>query len=136
MERRLPCPERIVDMVGFGFGMGACGGFAITFVRGLRDNPAGHRISGAFSTARYRAPQLGGTFAMWSGLFHLFECGVAQRHRDPNGARSSIDGAICGFLTAGVLSFRSGPRLAAMNAMSGGFCILLVDVFTGHLRFT
>eukprot|EP00418_Pyrodinium_bahamense_P008083 CAMPEP_0179104214 /NCGR_PEP_ID=MMETSP0796-20121207/48330_1 /TAXON_ID=73915 /ORGANISM="Pyrodinium bahamense, Strain pbaha01" /LENGTH=136 /DNA_ID=CAMNT_0020802149 /DNA_START=107 /DNA_END=514 /DNA_ORIENTATION=- len=129
--RRLPCPERIVDMVGFAFGVGCCGGFGLTFARGLRDHPRGHRFSGAFAAAQARAPQLGSTFALWSGLFHAFECAVSQRHADPTGARSSVDAAACGFLTAGVLSLRLGPAAAAVNAVVGGLCVVFVDVISG-----
>eukprot|EP00439_Symbiodinium_sp_Y106_P086424 s383_g33.t1 len=132
--RRLPCPERIIDMVGFAFGCGTLGGFGMTFTRSLRDHPKGHRFSGALAAAQARAPQLGSTFALWSGLFHAFECAVSQRHLDPQGARSSIDAALCGFLTAGVLSVRQGPRVASMNAAVGAFCVALVDVVSGTAR--
>lgn len=131
MERRLPCPERVIDMVGFAFGAGSCGGFGLTFFRTLRDFPKGHRLSGAFRAAQSRAPQLGSTFAMWSGLFHSFDCVVSQRHSDPQGARSSVDAAVCGFLTAGTLSLRSGPRVASMNAMVGAFCVAFIDIVSG-----
>jgi len=134
-RQRLPCPDRIIDMVGFAFGVGCCGGFGLTFVRGLRDYPKGHRMSGAFAAAQSRAPGLGGTFAMWSGLFHTFECAISQRHADPNGTRSSVDAAMCGFLTAGVLSMRFGPRAASTNAVVGGALILFVDVITGTASF-
>eukprot|EP00440_Ansanella_granifera_P006548 gb/GFBE01007098.1/.p1 GENE.gb/GFBE01007098.1/~~gb/GFBE01007098.1/.p1 ORF type:complete len:123 (+),score=11.78 gb/GFBE01007098.1/:1-369(+) len=122
-------------MVGFAFGVGACGGFCLTFARSLRDQPKGYRISGALSAARSRAPQLGSTFALWSGLFHSFECAVSQRHANPEGARSSVDAAMCGFLTAGVLSMRQGPRAAALNALTGGFCVVFVDIVSGTARY-
>mmetsp|Transcript_7828 Transcript_7828/g.17189 ORF Transcript_7828/g.17189 Transcript_7828/m.17189 type:complete len:140 (+) Transcript_7828:85-504(+) len=128
-DHRLPCPERVVDMMGYAFGVGSIGGFCYTFVHGLRNNPSGHRISGAFATARSRAPHLGGTFAMWSGIFHAFECGVTKRHGDVEPQRRSIvDAGICGFLTAGLLSVRQGPRAASTNAVVGGLCVVLVDV--------
>ncbi|CAK9004385.1 unnamed protein product [Durusdinium trenchii] len=133
-SRRLPCPERIVDMVGFAFGAGACGGFCMTFVRSLRNFPKGHRLAGAFAAAQTRAPQLASTFAMWSGLFHSFDCAVSQRHLDPQGARSSVDAACCGFLTAGVLSLRQGPRAASLNALFGAFCVGFIDVVSGNAR--
>mmetsp|Transcript_121610 Transcript_121610/g.190804 ORF Transcript_121610/g.190804 Transcript_121610/m.190804 type:complete len:136 (+) Transcript_121610:99-506(+) len=132
--RRVPCPERVIDMVGFAFGVGCCGGFGMTFARGLRDNPKGHRLSGAFSAAQARAPKLGSTFAIWSGFFHCFECAISQRHADPDGARSSVDAAACGFLTAGLLSIRFGPVAAATNALVGGFCVALVDFVSGAHR--
>mmetsp|Transcript_9805 Transcript_9805/g.17735 ORF Transcript_9805/g.17735 Transcript_9805/m.17735 type:complete len:141 (+) Transcript_9805:137-559(+) len=128
VEQRLPCPQRVVDMMGYAFGVGCCGGFAYTFVHGLRNNPSGHRVSGAFGAARARAPQLGGTFAMWSGIFHCFECAVSKRHGDVEPQRRSvIDAGICGFLTAGLLSVRQGPRAASTNAVVGGLCVVLVD---------
>mmetsp|Transcript_90160 Transcript_90160/g.160573 ORF Transcript_90160/g.160573 Transcript_90160/m.160573 type:complete len:139 (-) Transcript_90160:54-470(-) len=134
-ERRLPCPERIIDMVGFAFGAGSVGGFGWTFANSLRDHPKGYRFSGALSAAQTRAPQLGSTFALWSGIFHCFECAVSQRHANPQGARSSVDAAMCGFLTAGVLSMRNGPRSAASNAIVGGLCVMMVDVISGTARF-
>mmetsp|Transcript_43198 Transcript_43198/g.99593 ORF Transcript_43198/g.99593 Transcript_43198/m.99593 type:complete len:147 (+) Transcript_43198:65-505(+) len=126
---RLPCPVRIVDMMGYAFGVGCCGGFGTTFVQSLRNNPSGHRLSGAFAAARSRAPHLGGTFAMWSGIFHCFECAVVKRHGDVEPARRNIiDAGICGFMTAGLLSVRHGPRAASMNAVMGGFMVVLVDL--------
>eukprot|EP00933_Yihiella_yeosuensis_P059906 TRINITY_DN6169_c1_g2_i1.p1 TRINITY_DN6169_c1_g2~~TRINITY_DN6169_c1_g2_i1.p1 ORF type:complete len:137 (-),score=19.51 TRINITY_DN6169_c1_g2_i1:90-500(-) len=134
VEKRLPCPERIVDMVGFAFGVGCIGGFGLTFVNSLGNFPKGHKISGAFAAAQTRAPVLGSTFAMWSGLFHCFECAISRRHANPDGARSSVDAAACGFLTAGLLSIRSGPKAAASSALMGAFCVGLVDVATGNVR--
>eukprot|EP00747_Dinoflagellata_sp_TGD_P169971 gnl/TRDRNA2_/TRDRNA2_200312_c0_seq1.p2 gnl/TRDRNA2_/TRDRNA2_200312_c0~~gnl/TRDRNA2_/TRDRNA2_200312_c0_seq1.p2 ORF type:complete len:137 (+),score=7.19 gnl/TRDRNA2_/TRDRNA2_200312_c0_seq1:71-481(+) len=133
MERRLPCPERVIDMTGFAFGMGCCGGFGLTFARGLRDHPSGHRLSGAFFAAQARAPKIGQTFAIWSGSFHAFECAISQRHPDPAASRSTIDAAICGFLTAGLLSIRSGLRSASVNAVVGSFCVVLIDVISGNV---
>merc|ERR1719203_1138026 len=131
MERRMPCPERIIDMAGFAFGVGCCGGFALTFAQSLRHNPAGHRLSGALAAAQTRAPNMGHTFALWSGLFHTFECAVSQRHANPDGARSSADAGMCGFLTAGVLSLRLGPKAASTNAVVGGLMVLFVDAISG-----
>mmetsp|Transcript_64521 Transcript_64521/g.114707 ORF Transcript_64521/g.114707 Transcript_64521/m.114707 type:complete len:145 (+) Transcript_64521:92-526(+) len=131
-ERRLPCPERIIDMVGSAFGIGCCGGFALTFVRGFRDHPKGHRLSGAFAQAQSRAPILGSTFAVWSGLFHAFECVISQRHPDPNTARSAADAAACGFLTAGLLSIRYGPRAASTNAVFGGIAVFMIEKLVGR----
>merc|ERR1712224_856431 len=133
MERRQPCPERIIDMAGFAFGVGRCGGFCMTFARSLRHYPKGHRISGAFAAASTRAPQLASTFALWSGLFHTFECAISQRHRDPDGTRTLTDAAACGFLTGGLLELRKGPRAAAVSACMCAFFVAVVDAATGNV---
>uniref|UniRef100_A0A7S1AI36 Mitochondrial import inner membrane translocase subunit TIM22 n=1 Tax=Noctiluca scintillans TaxID=2966 RepID=A0A7S1AI36_NOCSC len=129
--RRLPCPDRIVDMVGSAFGVGCVGSFGVTFVGGLRNNPRGHRLSGAFASARARAPMVGGTFALWSLLFHSFECAVSMRHPGDTDHRSSVDGALCGFLTAGLLTVRYGARAASTNALMGGSMVAFIDFVTG-----
>eukprot|EP00929_Paragymnodinium_shiwhaense_P066908 TRINITY_DN33619_c0_g1_i1.p1 TRINITY_DN33619_c0_g1~~TRINITY_DN33619_c0_g1_i1.p1 ORF type:complete len:144 (-),score=9.94 TRINITY_DN33619_c0_g1_i1:76-507(-) len=134
VERRVACPERIIEMVGSAFGVGCCGGFCYNLATKWRDYPKGHRFAGAFAAAQTRAPQLATTFAMWSGIFHAFECVIEKRHGLPSDAviRSPLDAGACGFLTAGLLSIRFGARAASTNAVVGGVCVLLVDQVMGR----
>lgn len=48
---REPCPDRILDDIGGAFGMGAIGGGAIKYFKGLRDSPKGHRLAGGLDVS-------------------------------------------------------------------------------------
>lgn len=54
-----PCPGRIVDQTGAGFGMGCIGGFFHTLVTKRNDFPKGERFSGAFNAAKKKGPATG-----------------------------------------------------------------------------
>jgi hypothetical protein len=70
-----------------------------------------------------RAPVLGGNFAVWGGLFSVFDCSLAalRRKEDPWNAIAS------GALTGGVLAARAGRRAVVRNALLGGFVLALIE---------
>ncbi|KAL3582647.1 hypothetical protein D5086_016979 [Populus alba] len=43
---REPCPDRILDDIGGAFGMGAVGGSAFHFLKGVHNSPSGARLMG------------------------------------------------------------------------------------------
>lgn len=51
---REPCPDRILDDIGGAFGMGAIGGGALKYFKGLRDSPSGHRLAGGLDVRNLR----------------------------------------------------------------------------------
>ena len=51
---REPCPDRILEDAGGAFGMGAVGGSAYHFARGLYNSPNGHRLAGGATAAASR----------------------------------------------------------------------------------
>jgi mitochondrial import inner membrane translocase subunit TIM17 len=120
---REPCPHRIIDDVGGAFGMGAIGGSIWHSVKGARNSPRGARFRGAVDAVKLRAPVLGGSFAVWGGLFSSFDCllqGIRQKE-DPFNSIAS------GAITGGVLAMRSGPRAAGKSAVVGGILLALIE---------
>eukprot|EP00166_Cyanidium_caldarium_P003752 ctg_366.g209 len=95
---REPCPDRILDDVGGAFSMGAIGGTLWHFVKGARNSPRGQRFLGGVDAVKLKAPVLGGSFAVWGGLFSTFDCALSgvRGVEDPYNAIAS--GAITGGL--------------------------------------
>lgn len=115
---REPCPHRILDDLGGAFGMGAVGGGLWYFGKGAYNAPKGlpnrltggltararhaagvparttRRPDGAGQAMRFEAPRLGGSFAVWGGLFSAFDCTlVAVRKKASARARARRRGA-------------------------------------------
>eukprot|EP00475_Leptophrys_vorax_P003794 TRINITY_DN12217_c0_g2_i1.p1 TRINITY_DN12217_c0_g2~~TRINITY_DN12217_c0_g2_i1.p1 ORF type:complete len:282 (+),score=-27.73 TRINITY_DN12217_c0_g2_i1:69-914(+) len=116
---REPCPDRILDDVGGAFAMGALGGSAWHFIRGAKNSPRGERLLGGTQAVRLNGPRIGGSFAVWGGLFSTFDCSLVylRQKEDP------WNSIAAGFLTGGFLQLRAGPRSALQSAIFGG-CIL------------
>ncbi|OSX73684.1 hypothetical protein BU14_0331s0002 [Porphyra umbilicalis] len=75
-HKREPCPHRIIDDVGGAFAMGAIGGTIWHSIKGARSSPSGARFRGAIDAVKLRVPVLGGSFAVWGGLFSTFDCAL------------------------------------------------------------
>ncbi|KAK3259955.1 hypothetical protein CYMTET_31069 [Cymbomonas tetramitiformis] len=120
---RDPCPHRIIDDVGGAFGMGAVGGGLWNLVRGSMNSYKGARIAGGLEAVRREAPRLGGSFAVWGGLFSAFDCSLVaiRKKEDPWNSIAS------GFLTGGVLQIRHGPASALRHAMMGGVILGMIE---------
>lgn len=78
---REPCPDRILDDVGGAFGMGAVGGGLWHLISGARNSPSGYRVRGGLEAVRREAPRIGGSFAVWGGLFSTFDCSLVAIRR-------------------------------------------------------
>ena len=72
-----PCPGRIIDQTGAGFGMGCIGSFFFTLNSERKNFPKGERWSGALFRAKQRCLQTGSNFAHWAMLFTTFDCAFA-----------------------------------------------------------
>lgn len=103
--------------------MGAIGGSIWHFFRGARNSPQGARFIGAIDAVKVRAPAVGGSFAVWGGLFSTFDCALQgiRRKEDPWNAIAS------GALTGGALASRSGLRAAGKSAAVGGILLALIE---------
>ncbi|KAJ1296704.1 hypothetical protein BS78_01G322600 [Paspalum vaginatum] len=123
MMNRQPCPGRIVEDVGAAFGMGAVGGSAFHFAKGLYNSPNGHRLAGGATAARMQAPRVGGSFAVWGGLFCTFDCAMvyARRKEDP------WNSIVAGAATGGLLSVRQGLFVAGRSAAAGAGILALIE---------
>ena len=72
-----------------------------------------------------RAPIVGGNFAVWGGLFAVFDCTLATARRKEDPWNSILAGAA----TGGLLAARAGPKAAAKNAFVGGVLLALIEGF-------
>jgi len=120
---REPCPDRILDDIGGAFGMGAVGGSAFHFLKGLYNSPKGDRFVGATQAVRLNAPRVGGSFAVWGGLFSAFDCTMvyARQKEDP------WNSIVAGAATGGFLAMRQGFPASARAAAFGGILLALIE---------
>ena len=81
---------------------------------------------GAVTHVRNRAPLIGGSFAMWGGCFSTIDC-LMLYYRQKDDPFNAI---FSGFMTGGVLAFRSGPQAAFKNALIGGTMLCLIEGVT------
>ncbi|KAG6400407.1 hypothetical protein SASPL_137238 [Salvia splendens] len=120
---REPCPDRIFDDVGGAFGMGAVGGGAFHFLKGLYNSPKGERLIGGTQAVRMNAPRVGGSFAVWGGLFSTFDCTMVYMRQKEDPWNSIIAGAA----TGGFLQMRQGMGAASRSALFGGVLLALIE---------
>ncbi|XP_044472091.1 mitochondrial import inner membrane translocase subunit TIM17-2-like [Mangifera indica] len=120
---REPCPDRILDDVGGAFGMGAVGGAAFHFLKGIYNSPSGARLIGGTQAVRMNAPRVGGGFAVWGGLFSTFDCTMVYVRQKEDPWNSIIAGAA----TGGFLSMRQGFGAASRSAIFGGVLLALIE---------
>lgn len=120
---REPCPYRIVDDIGGAYAMGAFFGSMWHFVKGWRNSPSGASFAGGMEQMQVRAPIVGGNFAVWGGLFAVFDCTMSGLRQKEDPWNSIIAGAA----TGGLLAARAGPKAAAKNAVVGGILLALIE---------
>ncbi|KAK9275644.1 hypothetical protein L1049_022911 [Liquidambar formosana] len=120
---REPCPDRILDDIGGAFGMGAVGGSAFHFVKGIYNSPKGERLIGGSQAVRMNAPRVGGSFAVWGGLFSAFDCTMVYVRQKEDPWNSIIAGAA----TGGFLQMRQGLGAASRSAVFGGVLLALIE---------
>ncbi|XP_045813452.1 mitochondrial import inner membrane translocase subunit TIM17-2-like [Trifolium pratense] len=120
---REPCPDRIIDDIGGAFGMGAVGGSAFHFLKGLYNSPKGSRFVGASQAVHLNAPRVGGSFAVWGGLFSSFDCTMVYLRQKEDPWNSILAGAA----TGGFLSTRQGLAASARSAAFGGVLLALIE---------
>ena len=100
--RELPCPVRIVDDFGGAFSMGCLAGTIIHFIRGCWYSPKKERLYGGIMLLKKRAPVLGGSFALWGGLFSSTDCLLLHFRQKED----YINPIVAGFVTGGLLAIR------------------------------
>ncbi|XP_050364315.1 mitochondrial import inner membrane translocase subunit TIM17-2-like [Argentina anserina] len=120
---REPCPDRILDDVGGAFGMGAVGGGAWHFMKGIYNSPSGTRLAGGAQAVRMNSPRVGGSFAVWGGLFSTFDCTMVYLRQKEDPWNSIISGAA----TGGFLAMRQGMGASARSAAMGGVLLALIE---------
>ncbi|GFQ01514.1 mitochondrial import inner membrane translocase subunit tim17-2 [Phtheirospermum japonicum] len=120
---REPCPDRILDDIGGAFGMGAVGGAAFHFLKGTYNSPKGERLVGGSQAVRMNAPRVGGSFAVWGGLFSTFDCTMVYIRQKEDPWNSIMAGAA----TGGFLQMRQGLGAASRSAVFGGVLLALIE---------
>ncbi|TVU46568.1 hypothetical protein EJB05_06109, partial [Eragrostis curvula] len=120
---REPCPDRILDDVGGAFGMGVVGGSIFHFAKGLYNSPNGHRFAGGATAARMNVGRVGGSFAVWGGLFSTIDCGMVYVRQKEDPWNSIVSGAA----TGGLLSLRQGLGATGRSAIAGGVLLALIE---------
>lgn len=103
--------------------MGAVGGGLWHLMRGVKNSPHGSRMLGGVEAIRREAPKIGGSFAVWGGLFSTFDCTLVALRRKEDPWNSIAAGA----LTGGFLQLRTGPRSAAKSAAFGGVLLAMIE---------
>jgi len=103
--------------------MGAVGGGAWHLIKGMRNSPKGARILGGIDAIRREAPRIGGSFAIWGGLFSTFDCTLVAIRKKEDPWNSIASGA----LTGGFLQMRHGPASAARHAVMGGAILAMIE---------
>ncbi|PIO38095.1 hypothetical protein AB205_0123880 [Aquarana catesbeiana] len=95
-------PWRIVDDCGGAFTMGIIGGGVFQAIKGFRNAPVGmrHRFRGSVSAVKIRAPQIGGSFAVWGGLFSTIDCSLVRVRGKEDPWNSITSGALTGAILA------------------------------------
>uniref|UniRef100_A0A8C3SLA1 Translocase of inner mitochondrial membrane 17B n=1 Tax=Chelydra serpentina TaxID=8475 RepID=A0A8C3SLA1_CHESE len=132
-----PCPLvpwRIVDDCGGAFTMGMIGGGVFQAVKGFRNAPMGirHRFKGSVSAIRIRAPQIGGSFAVWGGLFSTIDCGLVKMRGKEDPWNSITSGA----LTGAVLASRWGGLWVGSEGHRGaGFGLISLSLLLSSFPF-
>ena len=103
--------------------MGAVGGGLWHLLKGMKNAPSGARMRGGIESIRREAPRIGGSFAVWGGLFSTFDCTLValRKKEDP---WNSIAAAA---LTGGLLQLRTGVRSAAKSAAFGGILLGMIE---------
>lgn len=103
--------------------MGAVGGGLWHLLKGMKNSPGGARFKGGIESIRREAPKIGGSFAVWGGLFSTFDCTLVAIRKKEDPWNSIAAGA----LTGGFLQLRTGMHSAARSAAFGGVLLAMIE---------
>jgi mitochondrial import inner membrane translocase subunit TIM17 len=120
---RDPCPYVIVYDIGVGFAMGGVLGTAFNTYKGYTTSPRGARFTGIISAVKARSPILAGNFAVWSGMFNTFDCGISHIREKEDAWNAVLSGAA----TGAILSVRAGPTAMVLSGIIGGVFLAAME---------
>ena len=105
--------------------MGSIGGSIFQGIKGFRNAPIGfsRRMNGALTSIATRAPILGGSFAVWGGLFSVVDCSLIRIRQKEDPWNSIMSGAA----TGGILAMRSGKTAIITSAVVGGVLLGFIE---------
>jgi len=102
--------------------MGCTASSIFYFFKGFYNSPKHTRLMAGITHLRRRAPIMGGTYALWAGMFSLIDLSIYKIRGKSDWKNAVAGGAGTGFL----LSWRSGLRVALKNGVSGGFLLAII----------
>lgn len=105
--------------------MGAIGGAVFQCLKGFWNAPSGlnKRFAGSLVEIKKRAPTTAGHFALWGGLYSMFDCALIH-YRQKEDPWNSI---MSGTLTGGVVAVRNGLPAMAGSALVGGILLAIIE---------
>lgn len=105
--------------------MGTIGGSIFQSIKGFRNAPTGfnRRLAGSWVAIRTRAPVIGGSFAVWGGLFSTIDCTLIHFRQKEDPYNSIASGA----LTGAVLAVRKGVGSMVGSALIGGILLAMIE---------
>ena len=102
---------------------GSIGGSIVHAFKGWRNAPKGKAIVMAFNQVRARSPVTGGNFAIWGGLFSIFDCSLTAIRRTEDAWNAIASGG----MTGAVLAARAGPRAMVRSAAVGAVLLAVIE---------
>jgi len=105
--------------------MGCIGGGIFQAIKGFRNSPSGinNRFNSSWAAIRHRAPGIGGSFAVWGGMFSTVDCTLVHIRKKEDPWNSIASGAI----TGGVLAIRNGTGAMVGSAIIGGVLLAMIE---------
>lgn len=105
--------------------MGTIGGSVFQSIKGFRNAPTGfdRRLAGSWVAIKTRAPMIGGSFAVWGGLFSTIDCTLVHFRQKEDPYNSIASGA----LTGAVLAVRKGVGSMVGSALIGGILLAMIE---------
>lgn len=114
-----------MDDCGGAFTMGTIGGSIFQSIKGFRNSPTGFnkRLAGSWVAIKTRGPMIGGSFAVWGGLFSTIDCTLVHFRQKEDPYNSIASGA----LTGAILAVRKGVGSMAGSALIGGILLAMIE---------
>lgn len=105
--------------------MGAIGGSIFQSIKGFRNAPSGmnKRLAGSWIAIKTKGPMVGGSFAVWGGLFSTIDCTLIHFRQKEDPYNSIASGA----LTGAILAVRKGVGSMAGSALIGGILLAMIE---------
>lgn len=105
--------------------MGCVGGSIFQAIKGFRNAPTGFRkrLNGSLTSIATKAPILGGSFAVWGGMFSVIDCSLIYVRKKEDPWNSILSGAA----TGGLLAVRNGKAAIITSALVGGVLLGLIE---------
>ena len=80
-------------------------------------------MNGSLTAIATKAPLLGGSFAVWGGMFSVIDCSLIYVRKKEDPWNSILSGAA----TGGLLAVRNGKAAIVTSALVGGVLLGLIE---------